>query len=849
MEVMRVLLFFFTPGLLAQAPPVVPPDPFDFWPLVTPLLGDISRPCFDASMEYVNGILNGSTWAIQMFDSSGHLPFLREGLLSDMQPLPICGILEAMGILGDNPCPAALQNYPLMIPFGYAVGLGDQDVCTSVAEVPTHFCHNALTMGSPVQEADEFEAQSHPWLPLHALDGENIMRMQQQPIKELLKNPIPFPRKQNSSLTATALHGRPPFPFATILQRNPAIQKIIRETTDDLSKIIQTVCPDCKVTNGEGQVLMMWSILWWFVNMNNGGGVPFPPALPAYRGCYPEACTKWDVMINSHQLGELYGVAGMSLVGVVGIPEEAMSQLGINYDPLPGCSSDERYNNENWVNGNYVAVTIFSALGLLLLAGTLYDVFLRSRADTNLPLPEKKQENIDQGNKYLLSFSILQNLEFILSTKATGRDRLDCVEGIRAISMTWVVLGHTFLYSTSFLFVNNKIDATLGLQIGGLGARAIFAGPYAVDSFFFIGATLVSYLLLKDLDKTNGWGNMKGFIHMVLLYVNRILRISIPYAIYILYIAGIQHLLFKEPMDVGVTTERLARECQQHWTANLLYLNNFVSEGSACIPHAWYLGTDMWFFVFAPLIVYPLWLSKFNSLYKVAAYAWWFMFLALSVAWSLRCTFEFTGMTSGEIPCWMDVVGNPDFAVYGRRNQCYIVGLLLGHLLHITKGKKINIPPAVNLLIWEAVLLLFFALVYAPYDTDLENYSSGKPVSRFWYACSLLMWGLCLSWLIFACCRGLGGIVNNFLTWRGWVPIAKISFMTYLVHQDWIWIFFSMQVKRLKLPFIILLLEFSFPFVCPHFLHASYIVTHTMRSSSFVYDANIIPNVRCSQRG
>ena len=83
MEVMRVLLFYFTPGLLAQASPTVPPDPFDFWPLVTPLLGDISQPCFDASMEYANGILNSSTWAIQMFDSSGHLPFLQEGLLSD----------------------------------------------------------------------------------------------------------------------------------------------------------------------------------------------------------------------------------------------------------------------------------------------------------------------------------------------------------------------------------------------------------------------------------------------------------------------------------------------------------------------------------------------------------------------------------------------------------------------------------------------------------------------------------------------------------------------------------------------------------------------------------------------
>ena len=186
--------------------------------LVTPLLGDISRPCFDASMEYVNRILNGTAWALQMLDSSGHLPFLQEGLLSDMQPLPICGILEAMGILGHIPCPPALQKYPLMIPFGNAVGLGDQEVCTSVSEVPTHFCHNALIPDLPLAKSNE--GQSCSWHPLQALDGEHLTRIRQQAMKDLLKIPIHFQRKQNSSLTSTAQHGLPPFPFKNILQRN-----------------------------------------------------------------------------------------------------------------------------------------------------------------------------------------------------------------------------------------------------------------------------------------------------------------------------------------------------------------------------------------------------------------------------------------------------------------------------------------------------------------------------------------------------------------------------------------------------------------------------------------------------
>ena len=66
------------------------------------------------------------------------------------------------------------------------------------------------------------------------------------------------------------------------------------------------------------------------------------------------------------------------------------------------------------------------------------------------------------------------------------------------------------------------------------------------------------------------------------------------------------------------------------------------------------------------------------------------------------------------------------------------------------------------------------------------------------------------------------------------------------LHTHPLWHCCPCQVIRLEVFQIrrwggILLLEFSFPFVCPHFLHASYIVvTHTMRSSSFVYDAIII---------
>ena len=82
-------------------------------------------------------------------------------------------------------------------------------------------------------------------------------------------------------------------------------------------------------------------------------------------------------------------------------------------------------------------------------------------------------------------------------------------------------------------------------------------------------------------------------------------------------------------------------------------------------------------------------------------------------------------LETGEVDkyCYNDIAPffGDGYAPWSRRNQCYILGLLCGYVLHNTKGRKINIPPVVNLLIWQFFLLLFFAVIYGPYNTELKN--------------------------------------------------------------------------------------------------------------------------------
>ena len=113
---------------------------------------------------------------------------------------------------------------------------------------------------------------------------------------------------------------------------------------------------------------------------------------------------------------------------------------------------------------------------------------------------------------------------------------------------------------------------------------------------------------------------------------------------------------------------------------------------------------------------------------------------------------------------------------------------MTGYLLYLTKDRAVNIYRLINIIIWLAVITLGLVLVYRPYFS-WETYTQVK----LFYAYRKAGWGLCLLWVTFACSRGYGGVINHFLSWGFWLPISKVSFMTYLFHMSLNWHFFLLQ--------------------------------------------------------
>ena len=69
----------------------------------------------------------------------------------------------------------------------------------------------------------------------------------------------------------------------------------------------------------------------------------------------------------------------------------------------------------------------------------------------------------DTTGKLLLGFSINRNLRSLLSvSNKSNPDHLHCLNGIRAISISWVIVGHVFGNLTYF---PNSTNVTYSLKV------------------------------------------------------------------------------------------------------------------------------------------------------------------------------------------------------------------------------------------------------------------------------------------------------------------------------------------------------------------------------------------------
>ena len=95
-----------------------------------------------------------------------------------------------------------------------------------------------------------------------------------------------------------------------------------------------------------------------------------------------------------------------------------------------------------------------------------------------------------------------------------------------------------------------------------------------------------------------------------------------------------------------------------------------------------------------------------------------------------------------------------------------------------------------------------------------------------WAAFGRLAFAMGVSWVMFACITGYGGIINSFLSWPLFSPLSKLTYCTYLIHIDVIFLFFYSTKRPMYFS------EYTIVSFC--FTHFYPLPTYILRDHSYI---------------
>ncbi|KAF8796916.1 Nose resistant to fluoxetine protein 6 like protein [Argiope bruennichi] len=400
------------------------------------------------------------------------------------------------------------------------------------------------------------------------------------------------------------------------------------------------------------------------------------------------------------------------------------------------------------------------------------NVFQGETDDVTLVGTEEKRvfpAGIEKSKPFFNCFCIFTNGQKILNT-ASAEGQLPSLHGIRFLSMTWVILGHTYASMSSI--VNDSADA-IGL-IDRWTFQVILNGFFSVDSFFVLSGFLTGYLYFQQAKKTD------GKIPWLYFYIHRYIRLTPVYMIVLAFYTTLSPFLGSGPLwpDYDVVVE-----CKNNWWWNILYINNFQSDNLYCMGWSWYLANDMQFYVISPLFLISLWR------WPKIGYSLLGLFFSITFACNFVLTYEYDIIAGfGNINLLSKDAANVINRINGAFDKIYykpytrigpyLVGLFLAY--YICK-RKWNKSPSLNWVTlavgWIVASGITLTCQFGLYHLDLTTLEA-----CFYNALSRTGFALGLGWVIFVCVIGQGGVVNSILSWKALIPLSRLTYCAYLVH-------------------------------------------------------------------
>lgn len=463
-----------------------------------------------------------------------------------------------------------------------------------------------------------------------------------------------------------------------------------------------------------------------------------------YGACIPSVCRREDVQI---------------------IVDHLTSDLGLKLT-AKWCSIEEPVVLDQ---RQTLIVCIFGLWVSFLLFGTAFDIY-----KTMLSPSESKElkTNTVTGfvSEALASVSLRRAILKLIDMPDWGdySNRLGFIHGVRVLSATWVVLGHSHFLrdvhasSNIMRFIRRVQDDFLfTVQINSF---------MAVETFICMTGFLSGYLVMRA-PKTN--------THPVLVYMmalgRRYFRLIVPIAAVLGFVYLIPAMvdgplihdfwpLFRDPCD------------KNWWKLFTMTLNYMDDYKDLCLPFYWYISVDYQLVVFGSIVllfITPKW-PKFSLWIMGATVA--ATCLTTTIQIYVNNYTPFNAFLTTDLQRIID----SSMYVYARaytHAPPMFLGMLFGclaakrhHMSRLFQGAAWALATAVSLAALLGVRSWFDGR--KPPTWEIAIYGGLHRAS----------WALGVSWVMYACCTGRGGYVTKILAWPLLYPLGRLSFAVYQVH-------------------------------------------------------------------
>ncbi|XP_042891509.1 nose resistant to fluoxetine protein 6-like [Penaeus japonicus] len=459
------------------------------------------------------------------------------------------------------------------------------------------------------------------------------------------------------------------------------------------------------------------------------------PAFLQFGTCIPSSCTSEDMMVSL---------------------EATMSSAGKKPRHVD-CFEEKELDG-----GDIAYIVVLAILGALMVGGALVDWLIGER------------QNLREGPlRFLLVFSVSGNLKRIFQiNNKQDPSVISCLHGMRVLSMTWVVWGHSYAFKTTvsknalgmYRLTNKVIDQTL------------VNASYSVDTFFFMSGLLVLYGVMREQQRS-------GRVNWFLFYFHRFIRLSPAIAMTAGMAATLSKFALTGPYG-GEVQRSLVDSCRAYWWKDALFVSNIDTQ-HFCLGQCWYTAVDTQIYICLPIILVPL-------LWKPNLGLLWMAFVTLVF-------FCVTPILIGAFHAYPDSFflanlgyeANYNIHTYEvpwSRAYAYLVGCWAGWLIFKTQNVKVKLAVWQALLGWLVAATIASLVIYgiADYNSLGRGDSFFAKVLPVWMAAlygglGRGAWALALLWVVFACHTGYGGLINEFLSHPSWQPLSRLTYSLYLV--------------------------------------------------------------------